>query len=260
MPTVSLFKFDPPTDKFKWRIAQIQASTAHRAAVVKLGYHVFTQEGDSQFFEGPRVGVVKCCEDETMRSDLMEFLNHNMTLMLVTGQHSNFTHPKIVTLPRGMPIWKDHSKRLIWDSMREVLRTKRKNQLVFTAASTWGPRPRILACVAKKFTEKDFKGVTYRDSGGSSRMGPGDYYRKLGTSRLGLALSGLGTDTFRLWEALTMGTVPVVEKGFGLDKTLWRLPALLVEDFDQVTPELLRTAYVEALYRADDFEFERLTQ
>ena len=33
-----------------------------------------------------------------------------------------------------------------------------------------------------------------------------------------------------------------------------------MEDFDQVTPELLRTAYVEALYRADDFEFERLTQ
>ena len=41
---------------------------------------------------------------------------------------------------------------------------------------------------------------------------------------------------------------------------LWKLPALLVEDFDEVTPELLRTAYVEALYRADDFEFERLTQ
>jgi hypothetical protein len=42
---------------------------------------------------------------------------------------------------------------------------------------------------------------------------------------------------------------------------LWRLPpALLVDDFDEVTPELLRTAYVEALYRADDFEFERLPQ
>jgi hypothetical protein len=35
-----------------------------------------------------------------------------------------------------------------------------------------------------------------------------------------------------------------------------------VEDFDEVTPELLRAAYVEALYRANagQFEFERLTQ
>ncbi len=41
---------------------------------------------------------------------------------------------------------------------------------------------------------------------------------------------------------------------------MYRLPALLLEDFDEITPSLLRTAYVEALYRADDFEFERLTQ
>lgn len=35
-----------------------------------------------------------------------------------------------------------------------------------------------------------------------------------------------------------------------------------MDDFADVTPALLRTAYVEALYRADagEFEFERLTQ
>ncbi len=38
------------------------------------------------------------------------------------------------------------------------------------------------------------------------------------------------------------------------------MPALLVDDYDEVTPELLRTAYVEALYQADNFEFERLKQ
>lgn len=35
---------------------------------------------------------------------------------------------------------------------------------------------------------------------------------------------------------------------------------LLVDDFGHITEPLLRSAYVEALYRADDFEFERLTQ
>lgn len=40
---------------------------------------------------------------------------------------------------------------------------------------------------------------------------------------------------------------------------MWRLPALLVEDFYEITPELLRTAYLEALYRAKEFEFKRLT-
>ena len=33
-----------------------------------------------------------------------------------------------------------------------------------------------------------------------------------------------------------------------------------MDDFSELTPELLRTAYVEALYRVNEFEFERLTQ
>lgn len=41
---------------------------------------------------------------------------------------------------------------------------------------------------------------------------------------------------------------------------MYRLPALFVEDFYEITPELLRVAYLEALYRADDFEYERLKQ
>ena len=32
----------------------------------------------------------------------------------------------------------------------------------------------------------------------------------------------------------------------------------MVDDFDDVTPELLRSAYVEALYRAAEFDFRRL--
>jgi hypothetical protein len=52
----------------------------------------------------------------------------------------------------------------------------------------------------------------------------------------------------------------VIEQNVGLDRTVWRLPVLVVEDFAVVTPDLLRTAYVEAMYRIHDFEFERLTQ
>eukprot|EP01042_Synura_sphagnicola_P005528 gene5528-7055_t len=85
-------------------------------------------------------------------------------------------------------------------------------------------------------------------------------YRRIARARFSIALPGLGYDTFRVWESLTMGTIPILERGIGLDKTLWRLPALLVDDFDLVTPALLHTAYVEALYRAPEFEFERLTQ
>jgi hypothetical protein len=35
---------------------------------------------------------------------------------------------------------------------------------------------------------------------------------------------------------------------------------LLLDDYALLTPELLRQAYVEALYRADQWEFERMTR
>lgn len=88
-----------------------------------------------------------------------------------------------------------------------------------------------------------------------------------------------------------MGSIVVLERGVGFDRTvrihtsliamhtfcwhtnsqyfssllmvtlqMYRLPALFVEDFYDITPDLLRQAYIEALYRADDFEFERLRQ
>jgi hypothetical protein len=54
----------------------------------------------------------------------------------------------------------------------------------------------------------------------NNKIGVTDYYMKLVKARTGIALSGLGYDTFRLWEYLTLGTVPVLEKGVGLDKTV----------------------------------------
>lgn len=64
----------------------------------------------------------------------------------------------------------------------------------------------------------------------------------------------------RLWESLALGAMPILEKGIGLDKTLYKLPALLVDDFASITPGLIRRAYVEALYHADEWEYERLSR
>lgn len=86
------------------------------------------------------------------------------------------------------------------------------------------------------------------------------YYQKLGSAKIGLALPGLGYDCLRTWEQLTMGTLVVAERVGGLDRAFYRLPVLLVDDFSAVTTDLLRTAYIEALYRAEEFEYNRLKQ
>ena len=41
--------------------------------------------------------------------------------------------------------------------------------------------------------------------------------------------------------------MPITEKNVGFDKPLYKLPALVVDDWSVVTPDLLRSAYVEVI-------------
>lgn len=203
----------------------------------------------------------QCCNREKDKI-IYEFLNHDKTLMMVINQHSNISHPKLVTLPRGLPLTWEHTETMVWDSMRSTLKNVKKNKLLMAAASSWGKRPQMLRCISEKMSPEDFDGhvKTPKKEMDKTKSDRRRYYEKLASSRFGVSLPGLGYDTFRMWELLTMGTVVVIERGVGFDRTLWRLPALIVDDFDDINPTLLRTAYIEAVYRADDFEYERLTQ
>jgi hypothetical protein len=212
-------------------------------------------------FPNRTAGWGACCNKKNQRV-IHEFLNHEKTLMLIINQHSNLSHPKILTLPRGLPLTWEHTSKVVWDSQRYNLNHVKKEKLLFAAASSWGKRPQILRCISDKMSIADFEGHSDTPAGELARMKTDrrHYYRKLGRAMFGVALPGLGYDCFRTWELLTMGTIVVIERGVGLDRTLWRLPALLVDDFYDVNPEMLRQAYVEAVYHRDDFEYERLTQ
>ena len=50
-----------------------------------------------------------CCP-EKMKKKLTKILDNEKLLMFVTNQHSNFSHPKLLTLPRGLPSHYIHGK------------------------------------------------------------------------------------------------------------------------------------------------------
>jgi hypothetical protein len=338
MPKVSYYRFDPPTDPYKWRIAQIQASkgeqvllkrvvkefpghsdfldgditfrklhsvfdffvdeardlsplvpsgtvfsstvgdhrklagpvitspkmvngkmkypwelegkhvipepydfrTANRSAVVSIGYTAYTRDQQT-YFSGNRVGGAfidrnlffkywravkdkidlpfisictlnenwgmlstmfpnrtagwgRCC-DQPKNRIVFEFLDHPKTLMLVTNQHVNISHPKLLIMPRGIPLTWGYTRMIIWDAMRNTLRHTRKKSLLFAAASGWGPRPQILQCVSDKLSPEVFDGHVKNTKG--NRLSREQYYDKLGSAMFGLGLPGLGYDCFR---------------------------------------------------------------
>jgi hypothetical protein len=146
----------------------------------------------STIFPNRSVDWGKCCNTKETYF-INEILNHNSTLLWLVNQHHNLTHPKLLTLPRGIPTFNANRKQFIWDTMRTLLQEERKSSLVFSASSGWGPRPRILACVKEKFNNEDFFG----QSSDTNKIVSNEYYKNLGRARFGLALGGLGLDTFR---------------------------------------------------------------
>ena len=148
----------------------------------------------STMFPNRTAGWGRCC-DQPKDKIVHDFLDHPKTLMLVTNQHVNLSHPKLMIMPRGIPLTWGFTRKIIWDAMRNVLLHKRKHKLLFAAASSWGPRPQILRCISEKVPADLFDGHIRTPK--TNRLGRDQYYEKLGTSMFGVGLPGLGYDTFR---------------------------------------------------------------
>ncbi len=72
---------------------------------------------------------------------------------------------------------------------------------------------------------------------------------------------GAGTDTYRHWESLLLGCIPVMVHS-SLDHLFVDLPVLLIDDYRQLTPEYLTAVYPKFLKKveAGEYNFDKLTQ
>ena len=97
-----------------------------------------------------------------------------------------------------------------------------------------------------------------------------NYLVELGEHRFALSPPGRGLDTHRTWEALMVGTIPIVIRS-PLDSMYDKLPVLIVDDWSVLTREFLEEKYVEfqggeyqggeyqgGEYQGGEYDFSRL--
>jgi hypothetical protein len=70
------------------------------------------------------------------------------------------------------------------------------------------------------------------------------YWLDLFASRFVLCPRGNGEDTYRIWDSLFAGAIPVVKTSF-LDYLFADLPVLVVQDWSDVTPQLLESCGID---------------
>ena len=176
------------------------------------------------------------------------YLDDPAVKAVVTPHHTAIWHPTILSLPVGI------STRLMkWLGRNpgDLLSDAVKTEELLISNSGWGHRQKVN------------QGVTANFGGGVSNRFPlslTEFVEAVLRSRFVLCPSGLGWDTSRIWETLTLGSIPIIEYSEGWHTIFDDLPVLFVTNFDEVTPALLARAYPDILADCERFDFGKLTQ
>lgn len=71
----------------------------------------------------------------------------------------------------------------------------------------------------------------------------GTYVADLGRAKFVLSPPGIGYDCYRTYEAIAMGAIPIVKRQRPITDVCESLPVLLIDDWSEVTPELLQNVW-----------------
>lgn len=179
--------------------------------------------------------------------DLWYYLNHTNLGAIFTTTHQWLNHPKIFSIPLGVTPEIFH---VIEDNLDSPL--PNKTELLFLSLSPSSTRIPITNRIIQNFngTIKN----KYKDGS--------HYFGEMNKAKFVVCPSGMGWDTYRAWETLMMGSIPILEtysRNDGFYKTFDDLPVLWVEHYDNVTPALLEREYPKILEKAYEYNFEKLT-
>lgn len=159
--------------------------------------------------------------------------------------NADVVHPKLYLMPIGIGnAFYDFGHKPTFDKcIRRYSNKVKKTGLLYMnfRISTY---PDERQYVHNFFKDKPF--VTYVPAKSLYVPGKslGDYLKDVAHHKFILSPRGNGLDCFRTWEALLMGSYPVVKTSM-LDPLFKELPVVTVQDWPEVTPEFLERKYME---------------
>lgn len=235
--------YDPRTDIWRWPTDEEHGVTFDPNDV-KPGDTIFIRMFP-QFFKEmhPKIKhpyiVVSAgeCLDQMM-DEYKEYLDEDKVIAWF-GVHPNkmaMRHPKFRPLPLGViqdPYHYDRRGRLN-KYFKELRTTTEKEYLVYMNFACQDTKPE------RQRLRKRFLHEPYCKH--AEKIEFKEYLKQMAQSCFTLSPKGLGPDCYRTWEAMLVGSIPVVKRSC-LDPMYEGLPVLIVDSWDQVTEEFLKEAY-----------------
>jgi len=186
---------------------------------------------------------------------IANYLEQNYTRAVVVTQFQSIYHPKVHSLPLGLQF--PNVAKLVRRQQQKLQPTTARQQLLMINHKG---RPMRKDSEAKVLA--NFNG-TAKNTHGKKASAHGQYYTDLMNSKFILAPSGLGFDCYRIYEALYLGCIPVIEhlnRQDGWFRTFVDLPVAFIDSYDNLTPQFLEREYIRILQKAESYRYEKLTK
>lgn len=191
---------------------------------------------------------------------LDDYLNHPDTLAVVTSQHHMFDHPKAHSIPIGLR-YADQVNAAYSILHNNTMNGEdahfqpRKNWLMLSHNNgrdrPYADRYKNTVHVMRTFRVEN----TIRDVA--------QYYLDLAQSTFILSPPGAGWDCYRTWEALAVGTIPIVEhnnRKDGMYRSYQDLPIAWIDSYQNLTKDWLHAEHTRLLERADSYQWAKTTK
>lgn len=178
-----------------------------------------------------------------MHSDLLK--NPNLAIWAsINCIHSE--HPKAIPLPIGILPVKE--TKPLYEEVIKLSKNRKKNLfcIVNFADSTWThvDRERVINDI------KNFPFITF-----TPKVPLKEYLQTLSDSCFCICPRGCGWDCYRNWEALLVGSIPILEHSI-LDPLFYDLPVLIIEDFKMLNEDYLKSKFVQI--KAKSYNYEKI--
>lgn len=162
----------------------------------------------------------------------LELLNHPKILKWY-AQNANIDHPKLQSIPLGLSNrrWGHGNIGELEEINQEDIHRDALVYMNFDINTNKGKR----AEVYNLFRNQDY--VFYAD-----RKSFKEYLRDLKSSKYSLSPPGAGIDCHRIWESVSVGTIPIVERCHNIS-FYEDMPIMIVDDWNSINRKLLEEKY-----------------
>lgn len=208
------------------------------------------------------------CNPAKTEADIYALLDHPRLVHWVAHQHSVIQHDKVHALPLGFGF---HNRRMGPNGVH--LNNYKNDMLDFLRESKDVKRDKLLLCTMQIHTNifgedgDDPRTQALRNLSAIRSLRQWAVNRRFDSTRaywsavrahkFVLSPWGWGPDCFRHYEAVALGTVPILLSDYLQDKAVRGLPVLVVEQWSDLNEEMLEREYTR-IHANTSWNLERL--